>query len=105
MEPGFRPRGPPPSAGAAVLGAPMPLTASNINRGPSDLEVAKRIAKAIRHSSGGFRHVKAMGVMLEQRKLAQVSINMTDFKKTPLHRVFEAVRSEAERYGVGIVGS
>jgi glutamate formiminotransferase len=104
-KPDFGPAAPHPSAGATVIGARMPLIAYNINLATSDLEVAKRIAKAIRHSSGGFRFVKAMGVMLEERKLAQVSINMTDFKKTPLHRVFETVRSEAERHGVGVVGS
>ena len=104
-KPDYGPSAPHPSAGATVIGARMPLIAYNINLGTSDLEVAKRIAKAIRHSGGGFRHVKAMGVMLEERKLAQVSINMTDFKKTPLHRVFETVRSEAERYGVSVVGS
>jgi glutamate formiminotransferase len=104
-KPDFGPAAPHPSAGATVIGARMPLIAYNINLATSDLEVAKRIAKAIRHSSGGFRFVKAMGVMLEQRKLAQISINMTDFKKTPLHRVFETVRSEAERNGVGVVGS
>ena len=104
-KPDFGPAAPHPSAGAAIIGARMPLIAYNINLGTSDLEIAKRIAKAIRHSSGGYRHVKAMGVMLEERKLAQVSINMTDFKKTPLHRVFETVRSEAERYGVSVVGS
>jgi len=96
---------PHPSAGASVIGARMPLIAYNINLATDRLDVAKKIAAAIRHSSGGFRHVKAMGVMLEERKLAQVSINMTDFKKTPLHRVFETVRSEAERYGVSVVGS
>jgi glutamate formiminotransferase / 5-formyltetrahydrofolate cyclo-ligase len=104
-KPDFGPAAPHPSAGAAIIGARMPLIAYNINLGTSDLEIAKRIAKAIRHSSGGYRHVKAMGVMLEERKLAQVSINMTDFKKTPLHRVFETVRSEAERHGVSVVGS
>jgi glutamate formiminotransferase len=103
--PDFGPTAPHPTAGAAVVGARMPLIAYNVNLGTSDLEVARRIAKAIRHSSGGYRHVKAMGVMLEQRKLAQVSINMTDFKRTPLHRVFETVRSEAERHGVHVVGS
>src|SRR5207245_8697014 len=102
--PDFGPPEPHPSAGVAIIGARMPLIAYNINLGTADLEVAKRIAKAIRHSSGGFRHVKAMGVMLEARKLAQVSINMTDFKKTPLHRVFEAVRCEAERYGATVGG-
>jgi glutamate formiminotransferase len=103
--PDFGPAMPHPSAGAVVVGARMPLVAYNINLGTADLEVARRIAKAIRHSSGGYRHVKAMGVMLEQRKLAQVSINMTDFTRTPLHRVFETVRSEAERQGVTVVGS
>jgi glutamate formiminotransferase len=104
-QPDFGPPAPHPSAGATVIGARPALIAYNINLGTADLEVARRIAKAIRHSSGGFRHVKAMGVMLEARKLAQVSINMTDFKRTPLHRVFETVRSEAERHGVHVVGS
>lgn len=103
--PDYGPSAPHPTAGATVVGARPPLIAYNINLGTADLEVAKRIAKAIRQSSGGYRHVKAMGVMLEQRKLAQVSINMTDFKRTPLHRVFETVRSEAERHGVHVVGS
>jgi glutamate formiminotransferase len=101
----FGPQAPHPSAGATVIGARMPLIAYNVNLGTADVEVAKRIAKAIRHSSGGYRFVKAMGLLLEERKVAQVSINMTDFKKTPLHRVFETVRAEAERYGVSVVGS
>jgi glutamate formiminotransferase len=87
------------------MGARMPLIAYNINLGTADVEIARKIAKGIRHSSGGFRFVKAMGVMLEERGVAQVSINMTDFKKTPLHRVFETVRSEAERHGVPVIGS
>jgi glutamate formiminotransferase len=103
--PDFGPETPHPSAGASVVGARMPLIAYNVNLGTSDLEIAKRIAKGIRHSSGGYRFVKAMGVMLEARRIAQVSINMTDFKKTPLHRVLETVRSEAARYGVPVVGS
>jgi len=103
--PDFGPKEPHPSAGASVIGARMALIAFNVNLGTADVEVAKRIAKAIRHSSGGYRHVKAMGVMLDERRIAQVSINMTDFKRTPLHRVFETVRSEAERYGVAVVGS
>ena len=104
-QPDFGPASPHVSAGASVVGARMPLIAYNINLGTSDLEIAKRIAKGIRHSSGGYRFVKAMGVMLEERKVAQVSINMTDYKKTPLHRVFETVRSEAARYGVSVIGS
>ena len=103
--PDFGPPAPHPSAGATVMGARMPLIAYNVNLGTSDVQVAKKIAKGIRHSSGGFRFVKAMGVMLEGRGTAQVSINMTDFKKTPLFRVFETVKNEAERYGVSVVGS
>jgi len=94
-----------PTAGAVVVGARKFLIAYNINLGTADLAVAKRIAKTIRFSSGGFRYVKAMGVMLASRNLAQVSINLTDFEQTPMHVVFEAVRREAERYGVPVVGS
>jgi len=104
-QPDFGPTAPHPSAGAVVVGARMPLIAYNINLGTPDVEIARRIAKGIRHSSGGYRFVKAMGVMLEERNLAQVSINMTDYKKTPLFRVFETVRSEAARYGVSVIGS
>ena len=80
----------------------MPTTSISIR---ADLEIAKRIAKNIRFSNGGLRYVKAMGVDLKARLLAQVSINLTDFDQTPVHRVFEMVKREAERYGVAIVGS
>jgi glutamate formiminotransferase / 5-formyltetrahydrofolate cyclo-ligase len=103
--PDFGPRTPHASGGAAVIGARMPLIAYNINLGTPDVEIAKKIARAIRHSNGGYRYVKAMGILLEERNLAQVSINMTDYKKTPLARVFETVVSEAARYGVSVVGS
>jgi glutamate formiminotransferase / 5-formyltetrahydrofolate cyclo-ligase len=103
--PDFGPREPHPSAGVVAVGARPFLIAYNINLGTRDLAVADRIAKAIRHMSGGFRYVKAMGVELAERGQVQVSINMTNFRKTPLHRVFECVRSEAERHGVPIVGS
>ena len=94
-----------PSAGATVVGARKFLIAYNINLATADVDIAKRIARAIRFSSGGFRYVKAMGVPLASRNLAQVSMNLTDFEQTPLHRVFEAVRAEAARYGVSIAGS
>src|ERR1700684_1642695 len=94
-----------PTAGATVVGARKFLVAYNINLNTSDLEIAKKIGKNIRFSNGGLRYVKAMGVDLRARNLAQVSINMTDFEQTPLHRVFEMVKREAERYGVSIVGS
>jgi len=104
-KPDFGPGTPHPSGGATVVGARAPLIAYNINLGTADLAVADRIAKAIRHLSGGYRFVKAMGVKLEARGQVQVSINMTNYEKTPLHRVFETVRSEAERHGVPVVGS
>jgi glutamate formiminotransferase len=94
-----------PTAGATVVGARKFLIAYNINLATADVEIAKRIARGIRHSSGGFRFVKAMGVPLASRGLAQVSMNLTDFEATPVHRVFECVRSEAARYGVAVAGS
>ena len=104
-KPDFGPSSPHLSGGAVVVGARAPLIAYNVNLGTADLAVADRIAKAIRHLSGGYRFVKAMGVKLEARGQVQVSINMTNHEKTPLHRVFETVRSEAERHGVPVVGS
>jgi glutamate formiminotransferase len=103
--PDFGPPSPHPTAGAVAVGARPPLIAYNINLGTGDLRVADAIARAIRHIGGGFRFVKAMGVELADRGQVQVSINMTNFRKTPLHRVFECVKSEASRYGVPIVGS
>src|ERR1039458_10263528 len=94
-----------PTAGATVVGARKFLIAYNINLGTADVGIAKKIAKTIRFSSGGFRYVKSMGVALASRNLAQVSINLTDFEQTPMHLVFETVRREAERYGVPVVGS
>jgi len=94
-----------PTAGATVVGARKFLIAYNINLNTPDLDIAKRIAKTIRFSSGGMPCVKAMGVDLRARNLAQVSMNLTDFEQTPIHRVFETVKREAERLGVGIVGS
>lgn len=104
-KPDFGPEIPHPTAGVVAVGARQPLIAYNINLGTRDLAVAETIAKAIRHIGGGFRYVKAMGVELADRGQVQVSINMTNFKKTPLHRVFECVKSEADRYGVPVVGS
>lgn len=94
-----------PTAGVVAVGARMPLVAFNINLGTGDLSIAKAIAKIIRQSSGGLSHVKALGVMLAERGIAQVSINMTDYTKTPLYRVVEMVRFEAARYGVAVTGT
>jgi glutamate formiminotransferase len=103
--PDFGPAEQHPTAGATVVGARMPLVAFNINLATSDIEIANKISKCIRHISGGFRFTKAMGVELKERGIVQVSINMTDFTKTALYRVFETVKFEAQRYGVNIVGS
>lgn len=104
-EPDFGPSRIHPTAGATAIGARPFLVAYNINLGTTDLSIAKKIAKSIRHSGGGLRYVKAMGFELRDRGIVQVSINMVNFKGTPLFRVFEMVRSEAERYGVPVVGS
>lgn len=103
--PDFGPATPHPSAGASVIGARMPLIAYNINLATDRLDVAKKIAAAVRHSSGGFRYVKAMGLALEDRGIVQVSMNLTNFEKTPVFRVFECVKREAERYGVSVLES
>jgi glutamate formiminotransferase len=103
--PDFGPAQPHPSAGATVIGARMPLIAYNINLATTRLDVAKKIAAAIRMSSGGFRFVKAMGIELKDRGIVQVSMNLTNYEKTPIFRVFEAVKREAERYGVSVLDS
>ena len=94
-----------PTAGIVAVGARMPLIAFNVNLGTSDLEIAKKIAKAIRGSSGGFQFCKAIGIMLEDRNIAQVSMNMVNFEGTPLYYAYEMIRALAERYGVPIIGS
>jgi glutamate formiminotransferase / 5-formyltetrahydrofolate cyclo-ligase len=101
----FGPTVPHPSAGATVIGARMPLIAYNINLATDRLDVAKKIAAAIRHSSGGFRFVKAAGFALENRGVVQVSMNLTNYEKTPIFRVFEVVKREAARYGVQVLES
>ncbi len=94
-----------PTAGATVVGARPYLIAYNINLTTSDVRIAKKIANSIREARGGYRYVRAMGVMDEARNQAQVTINMVNYEGTPLFRVFETVKSEAARYGVNIAGS
>lgn len=91
-----------PTAGATVVGARFPLIAYNINLNTPDVSLAKNIARSIRFKDGGFRYCKALGFELKEEKLAQVSINMTNYLQTSLSRVFEMVRREAQRYGVNI---
>ncbi|MGH9721797.1 MAG: glutamate formimidoyltransferase [Bryobacteraceae bacterium] len=94
-----------PTAGATVVGARKFLIAFNVNLTTADVAIAKRIAAKIREASGGLPCVKALGVPLASRKLAQVTMNLTDFERTPVHVVFAAVREEAAREGAGIAGS
>lgn len=98
-EPDFGPAAVGP-AGATVIGARQPLIAFNVYLTTDDVSIASKIAKAVRHSSGGLRFVKGMGVLVDGR--AQVSMNLTNFRQTPVYRVVELVRREAQRYGVAI---
>ena len=104
-QPDFGPRTIHPTGGVTAIGARMPLIAYNINLDTPSLEIAQNIANAIRHVRGGFRYCKAMGVRLEDRNIAQVSMNLTDFTQTAMYRVFETVKMEARRYGVNVLGS
>ncbi|MCR5034466.1 MAG: glutamate formimidoyltransferase [Clostridia bacterium] len=94
-----------PTGGVVAVGARPPLIAFNINLATDNVEIAKKIANIIREVKGGFKCVKAMGLLLEERNVAQVSINMTNYSITPLHRVLELVRREAARYGVNVIGT
>lgn len=89
-----------PKAGATVIGARAPLIAFNVYLTTDDVSIAKKIAKAVRHSTGGLRYVKGLGLLVDGR--AQVSMNLTDFRQTPIARVVEFIRREAQRYGVAI---
>ena len=93
------------TAGISIVGAREFLIAFNINLSTSNVDIAKKIAKVIRQSGGGLSCVKALGIMLHNRNIAQVSINMTDYKVTPLYRVVELVRAEARRWGVTVTGT
>jgi glutamate formiminotransferase len=93
------------SAGVVAVGARMPLVAFNVNLGTDNLQIAQSIAKAVRFLGGGLRFVKALGFTLEERGIVQISMNMTNYEKTPLFRVFHMIKTEAERYGVPVIGS
>ena len=94
-----------PTAGATAVGAREFLIAFNVNLATNDINIAKTIAKAVRHSGGGYRFVKAMGFEIKEKNMVQVSMNMTNYKRTPLFRVFETIKREAERYGTQVVSS
>lgn len=103
--PDFGERAVHPTAGITAIGARMPLIAFNVNLDTADVSIASRIAKAIRGSSGGFQYCKAIGILLEDRNIAQVSMNMVNYEGTPLYYAYEMIRALADRYGVRILGS
>ena len=94
-----------PTAGACVVGARPPLIAYNVNLGTQDVSIAKRIAKAVREKDGGLPAVRALGFELRDRGLVQVSMNLVDYKVTPIEKAFDAVAALAEKHGVPVVGS
>jgi glutamate formiminotransferase len=91
------------TAGATAIGARPPLVAYNVYLNTDDVAPAKAIARAIRHSSGGLRFVKALGLSVDGQ--AQISMNLTDYDRTPIHRVLEMIRAEAARYGLLVTRS
>ena len=91
-------------SGATVTGVRFPLVAFNVNLQTKDLEIGKKIVKAVRAATGGYQCVRAIALVLEDRDgIVQVSMNLTNYEKTPIHRVFETIKSEASQYGVGVV--
>lgn len=93
------------TAGAIAIGARYPLIAYNINLDTTNIEVASKIAKIIRHSGGGFRYIKAGPADVKEKGITQVTMNLTDYTKTAMYRAFETVKMEAKRYGVNVIGS
>lgn len=91
--------------GCVAVGARVPLVAFNVNLGTDNVDIANNIAKIVRHIGGGLRYVKAMGVKLEDRNIAQVSMNLVNYEKTAVYRAYEMVKMEAKRYGVPVIGS
>ncbi|MBN2797116.1 MAG: glutamate formimidoyltransferase [Clostridia bacterium] len=94
-----------PTAGVTAVAARKPLVAYNIDLDTKNVDIANNIAKTIRESSGGYKFIKAGGVEIEERGICQVTMNLTDFSKTAIYRAFEAVKMEARRYGVNVLGS
>jgi glutamate formiminotransferase/formiminotetrahydrofolate cyclodeaminase len=103
--PDFGPNAIHPSAGAVAVGARMPLVAFNVNLGTDDIRIARKIAASVREQSGGFKFAKALGFALHDRGIVQVSMNLVNTLRTPIYRVFNTIKVEAERWGVPIVGS
>jgi len=94
-----------PTAGAIVIGARKPLVAFNVNLATDDIKIARAIARQVRGSSGGFVHVKALGILLKDQGITQVTMNLVDYEGTSIHHTFEFIKREAARYGVAVIGS
>jgi glutamate formiminotransferase len=104
-KPDFGPAKPHPTAGATVTGARKVMAGFNVNLGTPDLKIAKKIAKALHSKRGGLANVKAMAAYIPEKKITQIGMSISDFEATPLYRVYELLKVEAERYNVPIVGS
>lgn len=104
-KPDFGPPSPHPTAGATITGARKIMVGFNVNLGTSDMQVAKKIAKALHAKKGGLAFVKAMAAEIPEKDMTQIGMSITDFEKTPLYRVFELIKIEASRYNVPIIGS
>ncbi len=104
-KPDFGPSFPHPTAGATITGARKVMVGFNVNLGTPDIRIAKKIAKALHSKKGGLTFVKAMAAEIPERNITQIGMSISDFEKTPLYRVFELIKIEAERYGVPVVGS
>lgn len=104
-KPDFGPSHPHPTAGATITGARKIMAGFNINLGTADLVIAKKIARALHSKKGGLTNVKAMAAQIPEKKITQIGMSVHDFEKTPLYRVFELVKIEADRYNVPIAGA
>ena len=104
-KPDFGPSFPHPTAGATITGARKVMVGYNVNLGTSDIKIAKKIANALHSKKGGLTFVKAMAAEMPERNITQIGMSVSDFEKTPLYRVFELIKIEAERYGVPVIGS
>ncbi|MCL2574952.1 MAG: glutamate formimidoyltransferase [Defluviitaleaceae bacterium] len=104
-QPDFGDTAPHKTAGVTAVGARQPLIAFNVNLSTNNLDIANSIAKAVRGSSGGLKHVKGIGIYIEERDMAQVSMNLVNYEINPIYRVLELIRMEAARYGVAVIGT
>ena len=103
--PDYGPAKPHPTAGATITGARKVMVGFNVNIGTTDLKIAKKIARALHTSKGGFSNVKAMAASVPEKKITQIGMSISDFEKTPLYRVYETLKVECARYNVPIIGS